>query len=342
MATLRSDGRYMARRTIAGQRRSFYGITDEEAESKADAAMGVALPSLTVRGFWNQNVFPQIILQSYATQEQARWAFDTYIGPAIGSKRPEDLTLGDFQRVLAIKKSAWTVRTVHKWLFRLGRLLARSREIPYNYAEETIVPGVGVTSAHLPLEMAQALLFASFDSWVYPAIVLGYALGLRRGEALGLKTRHVHEDGLIEIVSQRVPSEGEKASLKNKGSRRAFHVSKPLAAHLRDVADGAYIVRPCVPTSLRKPFMRVLEKAGLPDVPFHALRDSFSTNIRALGCPEYVAASIMGHSRKSQTDAYTHASADQQIEWTGKLWEASTYPWCQAGVNGLGEEVKIA
>lgn len=63
----------------------------------------------------------------------------------------------------------------------------------------------------------------------------------------------------------------------------------------------------------------LLERAGLPQIPFHCLRHTFATLMMPTGHPTIVQ-EMLGHYRVSITlDIYSHASQDMQDEAVGRF-----------------------
>ncbi len=67
-------------------------------------------------------------------------------------------------------------------------------------------------------------------------------------------------------------------------------------------------------------FKPLLQRAGLPDIPFHALRHSFATLMLAGGEHPKVVQEMMGHSGIRVTmDFYSHVLPDMQREAVDRL-----------------------
>ena len=65
---------------------------------------------------------------------------------------------------------------------------------------------------------------------------------------------------------------------------------------------------------VKRSYKPLLERAGLPQIPFHSLRHTFATLMMPNGHPKVVQ-EMLGHSRVGTTlDIYSHASQDMQDE----------------------------
>ncbi len=65
---------------------------------------------------------------------------------------------------------------------------------------------------------------------------------------------------------------------------------------------------------VRRSYKPLLERAGLPEIPFHCLRHTFASLMMPNEHPKVVQ-EILGHSRvRSTLDIYSHVSQDMQEE----------------------------
>jgi len=149
-------------------------------------------------------------------------------------------------------------------------------------------------------------------------------MGLRQGEALGLRWRDVDLDmGYIRITRQlqRIDHKYELAELKTKRSQRSLAVPAAIVGSLRlhkerqdrerIAADRRWhdtelvFARPDgYPLSggvVTHTFQKLLEKAGLPKMRFHDLRHSCATLLLAQGVSPRVVMDVLGHSQISLT-----------------------------------------
>lgn len=92
-------------------------------------------------------------------------------------------------------------------------------------------------------------------------------------------------------------------------SRRVRDILRTLC---EDVTAGAYVFR-SVRTGTRindikKGFTAACREAGVADFTFHDLRHTWASRAAELGVRKHVRREILGHTPKSMTDDYTHAS----------------------------------
>jgi integrase len=167
--------------------------------------------------------------------------------------------------------------------------------------------------------------------------VLAIAMGLRRGESVGLRRQDIDLENRVLLVRQQVQRRrGVLYNDETKGRRaRAVPLPAmciaPLRRHRmrqRAVYEGAgidwtgtgYVCttrtgRPIEPRNLHRSFVRVSEVAGLRLVRLHDARHGCATLLTAAGVAPRVVMEILGHSQISLTmDVYTHVVQDTQRE----------------------------
>jgi len=176
----------------------------------------------------------------------------------------------------------------------------------------------------------ERLLEAAHGTRYYPLLYTTLALGLRRGEVLGLRWEDVDFDR-EELAIRRivVPVDGKTTigEPKTLGSKRVL----PLPPDLRDVLLGWGIElervnlyggwvfpaktsaeTPINPRNLERAFKGLLKKAGLPNYRFHDLRHTFATRTLASGVDPKTVSGLLGHSTVALTlDIYTHLERER-------------------------------
>ncbi|WP_456414363.1 tyrosine-type recombinase/integrase, partial [Oceanithermus profundus] len=176
----------------------------------------------------------------------------------------------------------------------------------------------------------ERLLEAARGTRYYPLLYTTLALGLRRGEVLGLRWEDVDFDR-DELAVQRiiVPVAGKTTvgEPKTEGSKRIL----PLPPDLRDVLldwgvelerlrlyggwvfpAGTGAETPINPRNLERAFKGLLKKAGLPDYRFHDLRHTFATRTLASGVDPKTVSGLLGHTTVAMTlDIYTHLERER-------------------------------
>jgi integrase len=173
-----------------------------------------------------------------------------------------------------------------------------------------------------PGQIKQLLAVLDHDPMRAP-IVLALASGLRSGEIRGLQWRDVYWDGATVAVRRTVQRiDGAFVVMEPKTARSRRTLPLPLIAlnalrlH-RELADEMPISSPYVfsqangqplhATTLWRAFQRALHAAGLPPMPFHALRHTAASLLLAEGIQPRVVMELLGHSTIRLTmDTYSH------------------------------------
>ena len=159
---------------------------------------------------------------------------------------------------------------------------------------------------------------------------MAVALGLRLGEALGLRWEDVDlEAGVLHVrqALQRLRGEIAFVEPKSKRSRRSVALPEVVTAALkahrvrqleeRMVAgrrweESGLVFRTCLGTALdsrnvTRAFHKLLVDAGLPRIRLHDLRHTAATLLLAQGVSPRTIMEILGHSQISLTmDTYSH------------------------------------
>jgi integrase len=95
----------------------------------------------------------------------------------------------------------------------------------------------------------------------------------------------------------------------------SHRVQTILARLTADVGVGDYVFRSIRNdsriTDIKKAFVSACEDAKIENLTFHDLRHTWSSRAAEMGVPEHVRRDILGHSSKSMTDDYTHASPEE-------------------------------
>ena len=155
-------------------------------------------------------------------------------------------------------------------------------------------------------------------------------MGLRQGEALGLRWRDIDlEMGYLRINKQlqRINGAFQLVEPKTPRSRRTVALPASIVVALREHEDrqlnekrvagerweDSDLVfttdrgRPLDGTVVSHRFHRILDQAGLPQRRFHDLRHSCATLLLVQGASPRVVMDVLGHSQIAQTmNTYTH------------------------------------
>jgi integrase len=265
-----------------------------------------------------------------------------HIVPRLGGVRLQRLTPGQlnamYAELLATGRcdgkgglSAKTVREVHSLLHRaladavrwglLTRSPADSADPPRKQTRER--------QAWTAEQLAAFLRHVKGDR-LYAAYHLAAMTGMRRGEVLGLRWRDLDLDaGRLTVVQTLivVGPDYEFGTPKTARGRRSLALDPGTVAVLRDHREAQELERhylgldptgdlvfttieggPLSPRAFTKAFQQRVKRAGLPQIPLHALRHTHATLALQAGIHPKVVSERLGHSSVSITlDVYSHA-----------------------------------
>jgi integrase len=197
--------------------------------------------------------------------------------------------------------------------------------------------------AALTSEQSALLLGALQDDPIYWPVLIALATGVRRGETLALRWRHVDLDrGTMKIVES---FEQTQRGLrfkppKNNRSRAvvlpAFAIEE-LRRRKKEQAEGLLRCgvrqsqdtllctqpdgEPMTPVQLTHRFSRLTAKLnGLPKLRFHDLRHTHATQLLLAGVHPRIAQERLGHSTVALTlDLYSHVTSAMQEDAAAKI-----------------------
>ncbi|MFD9078626.1 tyrosine-type recombinase/integrase [Streptomyces erythrochromogenes] len=358
--TQRKDGRYQAAVYVlqpdgTRARKFAYGKTWAECDAKRRELLtkvdqGVPVPTRSAKldewlPYWLENIVrPHRKRTTYAKYETH---VRLYLVPLLGKKRLESLGVADVRRALVqLQKqtSAATAKESHRVLRTAIAAACREELVSRNVVMLVEPPKVQVRELS-PWELDETLDFlaAARKDPLYPAFVLAIALGLRRGELVGLRWENVDLDKReIRVRSQRQRVRGEAYEDDPKGRRRRQTLPLPgicvaplrwqrmRQAAMREVAgekweETGYVFttrtgRPVEPRNVYRSFTRVAKDAGLRVVRLHDARHGTATLLTAAGVPPRVVMEILGHSQIAVTmNVYAHVVQDTQREAVGHM-----------------------
>ncbi|MFJ1932672.1 tyrosine recombinase XerC [Kitasatospora sp. NPDC088160] len=357
--TRRKDGRYQAAVYVpqpdgTWARKFVYGKTWDECDGKRKelvdrAKQGIATPTRSAKlsewlPYWLEHfIKPQ---RKKTTQAKYETHVRLYLIPLLGSKGLESLSPRDVRTFLAKvtkQSSAATAKESHRVLRSALSAACRDELIVRNVA--MLVPPPRVTSREITpwtLDQTLAFLSAARTDPLYAAFVLAIALGMRRGEIVGLRWSWLDLESRVVWVGrqlQRVGGELYEDTTKN-SKRRPVPLPRICVAALRwhrmrqDEARRAagdkweetgYVFttrtgRPIEPTNLYRSFVRVSKAADVPVIRLHDARHGCATLLVACGVAPRVVMEILGHSQIGLTmNVYTHVAQDTQREALGNM-----------------------
>ncbi len=349
----RADGRWEARGTFDGQRKSFFGRTQQEAIHKLRAAQKAqqeGLPVLaerqTVAQFlsgWLESAQPSLKFRTFQRYEEY---VRLHALPELGRVRLARLSPQHLQRLYANRLeaglSAMSVQHLHAVLHRALGQAARWGLVARNVADLVTPPrGARREMKTLSPEQARVLLDTAAGERLEAIYVLALTTGIRQGELLALRWRDVNlEAGTVQVRGslQRLPEGLTVVEPKTDSSRRQVALTKAAVEALRrhrvrqaeerllvgaawehnDLVFANEVGRPLeVRNLVRRSFLPLLKRAGLPRIRFHDLRHTAATLLLGQGVHPKVAAEMLGHTRISTTlDLYSHVTPTMQREAT--------------------------
>ncbi|MFE9553209.1 tyrosine-type recombinase/integrase [Streptomyces sp. NPDC006703] len=355
----RKDGRYEARVYVpqpdgTRKRKTVYGRTWDECDAKRQELVlrdrqGVPTPTRSAKlSEWLPYWLEEFVRDDRKKTTYAKYETHVrrYLIPQLGSKRLETLGAADVRRMLTAvttQASAATAKESHRVLRSALTAACREELISRNVVK--LVPAPRVQSRELkPWDLKETTTFleAAREDPLYAAFVVAVALGLRRGEVLGLRWSDVDLERRTLTVRnqiQRVQRELYADSTKN---RRTRAIPVPLmcvaplrwqrlrqAAQRREAGDGwhdsDYVFttrtgRTIEPRNLSRSFERITDDAGLRRIRLHDARHGCATLLFAAGVPARVVMEILGHSQIAVTmNVYTHVSDDSRREAMGHM-----------------------
>lgn len=188
-------------------------------------------------------------------------------------------------------------------------------------------------------DQTATLIEAFRPNRMFIPMLLAVMCGLRRGEILALRWRHVDLSDSRRMLSIRESAEQTKDGVRYKepkaGRARTVALSSMMVAELKAHRtrqaeeqlklgirpdDDAFVVaqidgRPLKPVSLTHEWTRLLAKTSLPRIRFHDLRHTHASQMLAAGVHPKVASERLGHSTIGITlDLYSHVMPGMQAD----------------------------
>lgn len=361
-----------------GKRQRVSGKTQAEVLAKAEQlknsrAQGLDLDTKqpTIEQFgevWLRDVVRRTRRDS--TYDSYSQMIRLYINPALGKIRLTKLTAARVQAwvngLVDIQLSPSTVRNAYLRLRGMLDVAVRYRLISTNPAADVELPAIANDTAHaLTLAQARALLLAADGQLdrrttyttrngrtkrppkITTRIAALYhvllALGLRRGEALGLHWSDVDWDNSTVLIRRQVQLIKGRVVMsdytKTDAGQRTLPVAPALLARLRahqrnqdeerellgeawkpnDLIFPSETGNPLSPPNLHRHFDVVLACAGLEDMRIHDLRHTCATLLGERTSDRVIAA-ILGHTPGTVTARYAKVTLSQMHEALDALY----------------------
>lgn len=358
--TKRQDGRWMAQVDLGWQdgkrrRKALYGRTKAEVQDKLRETLhrrDHGLPPVpeqeTVGSFlrrWLDHKLGKVRRRTWKRYEQIVRA---HLMPGLERVRLARLTPQDVAaclRRVETSKSAYTARGARDVLRTALNQALRWELVSRNVAALTDAPRHRPGQIRpLTPEQAATLLDAAAGHRLEGLITVALAVGLRQGEALGLRWEHdVNFKTGVLAVGQTLERGGPEPRFgdpKTERSRRTIKLPGVVTAALRRhrrrqleerLAAGARWVDSGLVftsrigtavdrSSLQKAFKALLRTAGLPDIRFHDLRHTAATLLLTQGVDLRTIMDTLGHSHISLTmNTYAHVMPKLQRGAAAKM-----------------------
>jgi len=311
---------------------------------------------LTVAQFVRERYEPQVVEKKRS--DHLRLLLKNHVIPEFGDRRLRDIRRDDIQSFLLEKAKTLSPQTVkhirnvlHSIFKHAKRLEFFVGEYPTEFVE---IPSVEKNPRHeLDREQAYRLIArapaAGVYHWMRVLLLLLTSLGLRIGEACGLRWKRLNLTGeTVMIDGEPVPpyyltvrenyiwrTGGPRhAPLKSRKSRRNIPLPPELVAILIELRGNSKFVGPDDPVfagETGRPFdhrrvvARVLKPLGktlgMEWVSWHCLRHSASSFGEQRGMAESERQSVLGHADAAMTRHYTHAEETRVRDGLAKVVE---------------------
>ena len=184
------------------------------------------------------------------------------------------------------------------------------------------------------MEEVEHMLDCAKGTSMYLPLMIEVCIGLRRGELLALKWKHIDfEDGYLTVEENLVTVDNERItkSPKTKSGKRTIQIPSTLLELLKEIhternaKPNDYIIcqedgSPYKSDSFSLKFRRFLKANDLKHIRFHDLRHINATIMLSLGISPKVAQERLGHSSYQVTmDIYSHVLKKVEKEAADKL-----------------------
>lgn len=253
---------------------------------------------------------------------------DNYINPKLG-KIPLKKLNGDILQsfINGLALSASTVKSIFSILKSAlscaednGLILNIWDKVKVPKREKSIVQVLTVNEQ----KSLESVLTSPFDTGIWICL---YA-GLRIGEVCALKWSDINfETSTLTVNGTQARTENgiEIIKPKSKSSKREIPMPDLLTSKLRKLPRSCEYVlsknsKPVDIRTYRRHFKKLLQKADLPDIKYHALRHTFSTRALEVGMDYKTLSEILGHSSVGITlDLYAHSLKEHKRNEMNKL-----------------------
>lgn len=334
------SGKWRAQATINGRRVGTTAATHKAAQEQlrkllSDADKGLLPPveRLTLTAHmerWLSDVVQPSVRSS--TMKGYSDVVRLYIVPTLGKMKLTQIQPNHVQQLYGKLAgdglSPQSIRNTHAVLRR-----ALGQAVDWNLAPRNVAALAHPPRVHRaeitvlsPDEVRTLIAATRGDRWE-ALITVALATGMRQGELLGLKWADVNLGRHTLHVQRQWQRDGSYAEPKTAKGRRTIDLPASCVAvlkeHKRAQAEERLLVgpewqandllfcthqgRPLSHRNVLRAFKLLMERAGLPDIPFHALRHTAATLLLLQGVHPKIVQERLGHATISMTlDTYSH------------------------------------
>jgi site-specific recombinase XerD len=159
----------------------------------------------------------------------------------------------------------------------------------------------------LSIDEAQSLIFNASDH-LKPIIITALNTGMRLSEILSLKWNQVHIENVIDPMIEITETKNNK--------KRFIPLNETTVELLKSIrtknTDSEYVflgTHGKALSSVRKPFIKALQKTGIQDFRFHDLRHTFASHYVMSGGDMMSLKEVLGHSNLRMVERYSHLAS---------------------------------
>lgn len=350
---LKDNGR-RDRRHVSGARRGDVVTKVRELEQKRDAGTGTAAGRATTVMTWLQHYLDVIAARKVrpSTLVRYRQLVRHQLGPKLGHHRlnrlqPEHLEAA-YGELLEGGLSPSSVLQAHRVLSRALKIAMQRGKVARNVATLVDAPSMrreeveSLTTGETRRVLAAAASMRNGARWS-----VALALGLRQGEALGLRWEDVNLDTArlsVRTALQRQPGKGlVLVEPKSRAGRRTVALPDRLRDALRQhravqledrLAAGSewrdhgllfcqVNGKPVDPRSDHRAWRKLLATAGVRQARLHDARHTAATLLLTQGVSARVVMEILGHSQISLTlGTYSHVATEVAEDAARRMGDA--------------------
>lgn len=266
---------------------------------------GVAAPQWTLADAWQRYERDYLSALAPRTAADLRSMWKGFVLPRLGSKRVDELTFGDVERLHRSIAAKYRANRAYESVRRVLNLCIKWGWIEHNPAKGLEVNRETPRNTYLTAEQVRAILAELPATESGDAVRMLLLTGARLGEVLGMRWDQVD----LGTATWTKPAATTK-------QRREHRVPLPVAAVelIRRRPRGGALVfgRPSGEPvrDLRKTWEWACRRAGVPKLRIHDCRHTVASLLVSNGASLAVVGAILGHSNPSVTARYAHLLDD--------------------------------